>query len=47
MGGRPRASISKETDSSFVSEAGTGYEVEQGVPVGRMEAHVFSHENPV
>ena len=53
VGGRPRASGSKETGPSFVSKAGTGCEAEkrdvqaeQGVPTGTMEAHVFSHENP-
>ena len=53
MGGCPRAQGSKEAGPTFVSEEGKGCEaekravqVEQGGPVGTMEAHVFSHENP-
>ena len=53
VGGRPRAQGSKEAGPTFVSEEGKGCEAEkravqaaQGGPVGTMEVHVFSHENP-
>nr|POE60673.1 hypothetical protein CFP56_41060 [Quercus suber] len=53
VGGRPRASGSKEAGQSSISEEGTGCEAEkravqaeQGGPMGTMAAHVFSHENP-
>ncbi|KAK7841097.1 uncharacterized protein CFP56_015777 [Quercus suber] len=53
VGGRPRASGSREAGQSSVSEEGTGCEaekravqVEQGGSVGTMAGHVFSHENP-
>nr|POE82831.1 hypothetical protein CFP56_68502 [Quercus suber] len=53
VGGRPRASGSREASQSSVSEEGMGCEAEkravqaeQGGPVGTMAVHVFSHENP-
>nr|POF12131.1 hypothetical protein CFP56_42327 [Quercus suber] len=53
VGGRPRASGSREASHNSVSEEGTGCEAEkravqaeQGGPVGTMTAHAFSHENP-
>ena len=53
VGDHPRAPGSKETGPSFVFEEGKGCEAEkraiqaeQGGPMGTMEAHVSSHENP-